>query len=231
MRATKRMLGLVAIAALLVSPMTATAGSLIVTANNGSGQTTSGITGFQTFGTDMDGMLVTATFSDSTSQSIGWTDAGGGSALGTGWSLAMSGDSFTATWTLANVGNLAIKSILLNGIPGKTVFDRTNPSPGTTDSAQGRDFEVVGTNNFDVKVTYFDILSIGNAAPVGDEYTKVLIEFTNDGGFSSDSRLQFRMDTDNATTEIRDVPEPATCTLLGIGIAGFVGYRARRRKV
>src|SRR5262245_12850615 len=72
----------------------AQAASITVISDPGTTFTTTGFTGFSTFGDDMVGMLVTAFFSDGSSQTVAWTanGAGAGHAVGTGWSLSESGD-------------------------------------------------------------------------------------------------------------------------------------------
>ena len=62
-------------------------------------------------------------------------------------------------------------------IEGNTAFDTTNPSTGTPNSAQGRDFNVIG-NTHDTDATYSDAIKLSAAAvPVGDLYRRLRVEF------------------------------------------------------
>lgn len=238
MRKMKSLLGAAAAAVLLASPMMASADTVVLIA--GSPKTTTGLTGFATTGALMDGMLVTAAFSGGGSETLAWADIAGapgndGGVFGSGWSLKLVGNSFDDPWTLTST--VGITSLLFDGIPGKTVFDTRFPFPGgngdgTPDSARGWQFQRLSGGPTDITTTYSDILNIGTDPAVGDLYTKVSVVFREAfGGPTAVSTMTFRMDTDNALVEIRDVPEPASCTLLAIGAAGLVGYRARRRKL
>lgn len=101
-----------------------------------------GLTGFATNGSQMSGMLVSAAFSGGLSQSLSWatTGATSGGVSGSGWGLSLDSDSFGGSWNFSLSPNSALGTLtrlVLNGAPGFTVFDRTNPSWGTDGSAQG----------------------------------------------------------------------------------------------
>ena len=82
----------------------------------------------------------------------------------------------------------------------------------------------------DVVATYSDILGVNGAAPVGDLYTSLEIDFVN-GSFVSNT-MQFRADTDNAEGaggDITPVPEPSSLTILALGLLSVMAL-VRRKK-
>lgn len=90
------------------------------------------LTGYSTYGSMMSGMKVTASFVDGTSQSLFWSATGSrsGGVFGSSWSLTQSGNTYApdndnteaAAWILTNNG-LGITSLVIDAIPGNTVFD------------------------------------------------------------------------------------------------------------
>tara|TARA_R110002049_G_scaffold50370_2_gene142990 strand:+ start:56137 stop:56829 length:693 start_codon:yes stop_codon:yes gene_type:complete len=208
------------------------AGTLVVAFDPGTTNTTTALAGFATDGDMMDGMLITATFTDMSSETLAWADiaAGSGGVSGTGWSLMAAGDTFSSNaWTLANESAMAIQTIDLDGGPGDTIFDIDSPSPGTADSASGANFFVnSGGDPFDIVATYSDQVAITGDAPVGDLWRRLSIDFTTTP-FVPDSRLVFRADTDNTALEddLGEVPEPASLAIFAaMGITAI----ARRKR-
>jgi hypothetical protein len=202
-------------------------------ATGGGSSISTGLTGFQTFGDMMVGMRVRAVFDNGHTDNQVWgaTGAGSGAAVGTdgsggGWTISQSGDTFSVgSWGLSYSGNSKLRTITLFGAPGRTVFDRTNPAPGTPGSANGRDFDVTsGSTSLNITATYFDIMQINANAPVGDLYSTLSLQFNNRAGFGG--QMLFSQDTDNATSDV--VPEPATMVGLGLGLAAFLRRRNKK---
>jgi hypothetical protein len=220
---------LVIMAALLVLGSQAYA---TVNFDPGTTHSTTALTGFQTLGDLMVGMSVTAFFSNQTSQNAIWaaTGSGAGAAGGTGWSLSMTGDTFSDSWTLSNSSGNAISRILIDGQPGDTIFDITDPDPGTPGSARGNTFNP----DAGLVVTYRDLVALTGFAPVGDLYLRLDIQFPNGfaSGAAAPNTFKFVADTDNAGTpgDIHPTPEPATMLLLGFGLLGLVGARKKFQK-
>lgn len=163
------------------------------------------LTTFETWGGpdeqhNMAGIEVTAHFSSAPSETKSWTGAGfadpGGGVTGDDgdWELRNltppPNHSFSSPWELSynagggTKGNLVGFEIdgfgkLKNTgtIQGNTAFDATLPSPGTTNSENGRDFNVIG-NTHDTEATYSDAIKRTiDAAPVGDIYRRLRVNF------------------------------------------------------
>lgn len=219
----------------LLAPMAAEAATVVINANPGTVLTTDGLTGFQTTGSDMDGMSVTAFFQGGGSETVSWaaTGPGQGGVTGAGWSLTQIGDTFDLTgfWTLTS-SSAILTGFQLNGVPGRTIFDRTNPSTGTPGSSFGRDFTFISTSDAlldagTIDVTYSNILAVGANPPVGDLYTLLTVDFSTP---LSEGELVFLQDTDNATTNIvvQATPEPGT--VMGLVALGLFAATSKRKR-
>lgn len=196
------------------------------------------LTGFFTRFSDMNGTLVTVTFSNSTTAFAAFTNTGvdAGEAHNPGnFRVFGSGDTFNQNWTLENLSDLSIERIEFNGFPGNTLWDRTEPDPGTAGSAQGRDFEFISSTDadiasgfIDIDVLYVNAIKLDSAAdPLRDLYSMYVITFANDAGvfgLRPGKNLVYRQDADNAHL----IPETST-VISGLVLAGLGLVPAFRR--
>ena len=222
-----------AVAACLVASV-ASAATVTINTVNAPETVIPGLTAFATTGANMTGLSVRATFSSGLDQTLAWatTGVGAGGVTGAGWSLSVSGDTFTAPWNFsfvnASIGQLS--RLILDGSTGLTIFDRTEPSPGTNGSAQGNDFAFSAfCATCDAFVTYSGRTALAGDPPLNDLWQTVTISFINpDSGVNTGPRTDFSFlqDTDN---DVRvNVPEPETYAMMLAGL-GLLGFIARRR--
>jgi len=201
----------------------------------------------------MTGMMVSWTFATGGSSSASWTDLTGGFhgvAIGTGYlRVSSTATTFTANWQLLNGAGQGISSIRLNGAPGRTLFDcglNTDVTPtgcdntgngngafGTAGSADGWSLRTVGGGSYTgaVSAQYANLVGLGAAAPVGDLFEQVTINF--DGSVGAGQSYTFRADTDNSSFDAPPpnvvVPEPSTYALLSMGLAAIIIARRKRQ--
>lgn len=223
----KRLFATIALSVVVASPVTA---ATINYFTGGTAADSPGLTGFVTTGADMDGMQVTACFTAGGCQTRAWTDRaapGSGGVTGTGWDLSLTGDSFGGAWLFdlptANLGQLV--SLLLDGSTGFVLFDRTfGNAAGTDGSANGFDWDTTLNTGTVAAVTYLNPTGINGAAPVGDVFQQLFVNFGQTGPRTS---FSFQQDTDNDLRATGKVPEPSTLLLLGIALLAWVGLRRR----
>ena len=200
--------------------------------------TTTEIKAWDTKTVDMDGMTITVTFSDGSTSTSYWGDYTDGNEYGAGiddyWSMTvdLGVSTYIAAWefTLED-SDLAVDSVTLNGITGKTIFDDDNSAVVTDGSEYGWPFGIssyYSTGDFDIYAYYTNIVQLPNASPLGDLYETLTIDFVNND-FTEGNTLGFYQDTDTVET-IDPVPEPTTMLLFGAGMLGLSGTLARRRR-
>jgi len=186
--------------------------------------TITGVTTFQTNGSDMAGMRITANFLGGSSETVDWVSLGGlaGRAQGNGWSLQQSGDTFDQPWTLRNSSAQSIVSLGINAIPGGTVFDILRNEIGTPDSSVGLAFSPI-SGFAPESFNYSDIVNVQGNPPVGDLFGMLTLNWNNQSPFTANSQvLIYQADTDSiagGTGGIVEVPEPTS-------VFGFLAFGA-----
>jgi hypothetical protein len=247
-------------AALLAAPLAGApraARAQTVAAAPGTAYQTASLSAFQTLGTDMAGLRVTAHFADGASASAEWGDLGGGlSGAGTPlFRLTFPGDantgSFDYGWRLANTSGAGLTRLVLSGAPGNTVFDVDGEEERTPNSALGiplafrpaydpdQALELPSPYAAGSTVTYRNAVGVGGAAPLLDVFEQVDLLFGT--AFAAGGEIEFNMDTDSvgdggalAPADPGDgvpgavVPEPSTVVLLGAGVLALAAGGRRR---
>lgn len=227
----------------LVAASTLAEAGIISTGGQNPGTTVNAIdiTGFTTTGNQMAGMTVTGTFTDGITATCIWADGGGttGNCAATNgggsFSLTLTGDTFSNPFNLGVTGTLNLLSLLFNGIPGGTVFDRTFTDVGTPGSELGLDAN--GTTvpaAINGSATYIDQVGTLGNAPVGDLFARLQLDFSGAGlaplaGGAPVATFSFDTDTIGVRgSNGGGVPEPSTWAMMAGGLALVAFSRLRR---
>jgi hypothetical protein len=186
-----------------------------------------------TGGADMVGLTATVTYVGGSTvvYTYAKTGAQSGAATGGNFSLGVTGpDTYFSTtpWTLSNTGSPAIVDVKLDSFAGDTVFDSLDPDPGTFNS-KGTNFAVLSdSGTHAIVATYSGEVSLAGAAPLGDVYRYLDVNFGTTNPFTG--TLSFTQDTDNVPTPpLTGVPEPAPMMIMGLGVLMMGGLIARKR--
>jgi hypothetical protein len=166
-------------------------------------------------GSDMAGIEVTATYADTSTETITWASLGGnaGGVSGSGWSLSVDGDTIIPNAATPAVGawnlisqNQSLVSLFID-LGTAFVFDTEFGDASANGSGAGREF--------------IDFLGNGTSwafsGPMQDELYSGLTLTTISGG-----QTYFGVDTDA-------VPTPATLSLMGLALLGLVAGTRRKK--
>lgn len=240
MKTTLKLLTTSAILAGALSASGAFAASVTHATDDSTPFVTTGLDTFTTSGADMDGMIITGTFADSSSQSLTFGGTGGdaGETSAGDFNVSFDGVStFSTAWDLT-VSTGQLVSLVFQGAPGATIFDILDDFPVTPDSARGREFEISGSSPDGViAVTYSNPVGVTPNAPVGDLYATMTVDFSGlfSGGLDAGTSLSFFQDTDNSASRapvvpVDPVPLPAAGWLMLAGLGGLAASRRGKKK-
>lgn len=224
----------------------------IVRSNSGQLESTHGLrddTG--SYGTDLDGAVVTAHFADGSSEEIIWEADNSiftnpdGSTYGSisGWAdgndvdLFMDWDGFEMT-TTSLLTSLSVDLAPASAVFDTTfIFDHNDPNgESTLGSSFGFPFELYsGYENLEglITATYSGIVGVAGAQPVGDLFTTMSIDFSMLAAGGVLGELGFRSDIDvlRVPGDLSPVPLSASLSflLLGLGGLGLSRHIGKRR--
>lgn len=208
-----------------------------------------------TVGVDLNGAVISANYSDGSSEEFIWEgnrifhpEVGtgtfnsegvegyyniNGSADGINTDLYMDWEGFEMTTSSL------LTSLNIDLTPAGSVFDTTfifDPDPRSTlGSSFGFEFEIYAGGDSlvgDIAVTYSDIVGLAGAAPAGDLFTNMLVDFSglSDGGFLGEMSFKSDMDTLRYLDDLTQVPLPASLPLFLIGLSGLGLFRRRNAR-
>ncbi len=190
-----------------------------------------------TDGRDLAGALVTASYSDGTSEQLIWEavpfKASEGGASGTGVDL------FMETAAMRITATRLVSSLLFQLASADSIFDMRGileGRPGNTPTTKrGSAFQIDSGGDAlvgDINVTYSGIVNLAGLPAMGDAFTDMLVDFTGltGGGFLGNLGFFTDMDTLAVAGDLTPVPLPASLPALAIGLGalGFVRTRKPR---
>ncbi len=233
---------------LFLSGTVVSAASLSVSTADGVTQDVDNVAAWVTTGNTMDGISVTANITDGSTtytEELFWLGGTGVVSTQYDWSLTMNYYQYNTwfegvVWNLSNTSStFSIESIVIDGMPGDTVFDIVNqPDIVTPGSEWGREIVQDSTGNINmpnlsVAAEYSNIVGVDGNGPLGDLYSTLTLTFSDtvsSNGLQDDylgtGNFLFSLDTDN----VNEVPEPTALLLFGAGLVGFTGLRRLRSR-
>jgi hypothetical protein len=189
-----------------------------------------------TTGLDLDGMLVTASYADGSSEQMTWAAINlydQGAARGTGSYIFSSWDAFELTTTQR------LTSLLLQAAPASSIFDISPLYEGevgnTPTTLGGHPFAVreaasTGIQMDDIiTATYSGIVTLAGFATGIDTYTDMLLDFSQVAGGGLLGYLEFSTDLDTLRVSgdlaVSTVPVPGSFWLMLAAIGGLLVLR------
>lgn len=195
-----------------------------------------------TYGYDIDGGEITAEFADGTTENLTWaldpriwTEDGYtyGSllsyAIGDNIEMELGAFGFEIATTSM------LTSLTMNMAPGNAVFDTTFDFDGTGLSTVGSGFGTAfelydGYEALEgvISTTYSGIVGVGGAAPVGDLFTTMTVDFSGLTAGGIMGNIDFNSDLDRIAVagDLAPVPLPASLSFLLIGLGSLGASRA-----
>lgn len=188
-----------------------------------------------TYGSDLAGALVAATYSDGSSEALTWEALSigvRGAARGADIDLFMDWAGFEMTTTRL------LTSLSFQLAPASSIFDVSRLNEwevgNTPTTGIGFPFEIYAGGDLlqgAITATYSGIVNLAGRVADGDAFTNMLIDFSglSGGGFLGSMSFRTDMDTLAVAGDLTPVPLPAGLPLLLAGLGGF-GMIYRRRK-
>lgn len=189
-----------------------------------------------TNGNDLAGALITANYTDGTSELLTWQALDTrtkGEAVGTDIDLYKGDSAFELTTTRL------LGSLLIQLAPASSIFDMLAKNEGavgnTPTTLIGFPFRIASGGDAlvgAINVGYSGIVNLAGRLADGDAYTDMLVDFTglSTGGFLGSLRFASDMDTLRVAGDLTPVPLPASLPLLFAGFGGLGLLRSRKRK-
>ncbi|MDH5427849.1 MAG: hypothetical protein OEZ05_02460 [Nitrospirota bacterium] len=169
------------------------------------------LTNVDVTGAEMGGMGVTVFFADGSSQNGIWGVLGAnvGGITTSDWFLTQGGNTYSGdtlggapspsafNWKLENTSGQGLSRIVINAEMGDTVFDVNGVMKTTGPSGFGTPFNIIDTGlGLDITATYLNPVGLNGAAPLGDLFAGLQLDFLNNGALPSGSSINFSIDTD-----------------------------------
>lgn len=193
-----------------------------------------------TYGTDLLGMTVGATYADGGSETFTWVQTNPNNAFATGLSPSSSDLGLTYGGNAFNLdADRRIESMTVNLLGANVIFDAggyANSDPRNSPTTKvGIEFDIIsgilGLPGY-VAATYYDHVQIGSHLTGEDAFASLFIDFSNleFGGFLG--ALTWRSDLDvlaanGPLVPVSPIPLPAGFSLLLAALAGL-GFARRR---